>query len=198
MSIVVRVAAVAVTAKPGHGDGDLIEVIVGIVGRAHGLRGDVSVDLRTDEPEVRFAPGSVLGVEGSSAKLTVAAMRDGAAGRLVVRFAEACDRTVAEGLRGRVLVARVEANERPIGGDSEEYYDRQLRGLRVVSADGIEVGLISEVIHLPSQELLAVATQDGERLVPFVSDLVPQIDLAAGTAHLSEVAGRLLGDLSEA
>ncbi len=171
---------------------------MGVVGRAHGLRGDVAVDLRTDEPEVRFAPGAVLGTEGSSSTLTVAAMRDGAAGRLGVRFVEAPDRTAAEGLRGRVLVATVAAHERPAGDDPEEYYDRQLRGLRVLDADGNEVGLVSDVIHLPSQDMLAVTTDGGERLVPFVSDLVPHVDLAAGTAQLSQAAGSLLDELPEA
>jgi 16S rRNA processing protein RimM len=158
----------------------------------------VAVDLRTDEPEVRFAPGAVLGTEGSTSTLTVAAMRDGAAGRLVVRFVEAPDRTAAEGLRGRVLTATVTAHDRPAGDDPEEYYDRQLRGLRILDADGNDVGVVSDVIHLPSQDMLAVTTDGGERLVPFVSDLVGHVDLAAGTAQLSRAAGSLLDDLPEA
>jgi len=190
---------VATTADPGRTTpGDLLEVVVGVVGRAHGLRGDVAVDLRTDEPEVRFAPGAVLGTEGSTSTLTVAAMRDGAAGRLVVRFVEAPDRTAAEGLRGRVLTATVTAHDRPAGDDPEEYYDRQLRGLRILDADGNDVGVVSDVIHLPSQDMLAVTTDGGERLVPFVSDLVGHVDLAAGTAQLSRAAGSLLDDLPEA
>lgn len=188
----------ASTAEPGGTGGDRLEVVVGIVGRAHGLRGDVAVDLRTDEPEVRFSPGSVLGTEGSSATLTVVSMRDGAAGRLVVRFAEAPDRTAAEGLRGRVLTASVDAYQRPVGDDPEEYYDRQLRGLRVIDSSGTQVGVVAEVIHLPSQDLLAVKTDAGERLVPFVSGLVPHVDLAAGTAQLAEAASGLLDDLTEA
>lgn len=190
---------VATTADPGRTTpGDLLEVVVGVVGRAHGLRGDVAVDLRTDEPEVRFAPGAVLGTEGSTSTLTVAAMRDGAAGRLVVRFVEAPDRTAAEGLRGRVLTATVTTHDRPAGDDPEEYYDRQLRGLRVLDADGHEVGVVAEVIHLPSQDMLAVTTDGGERLVPFVSELVPHVDLAAGTAQLAEAASGLLVDVDDA
>ena len=190
---------VATTADPGRTTpDDLLEVVVGVVGRAHGLHGDVAVDLRTDEPEVRFAPGAVLGTEGSTSTLTVAAMRDGAAGRLVVRFVEAPDRTAAEGLRGRVLTATVTAHDRPAGDDPEEYYDRQLRGLRILDADGNDVGVVSDVIHLPSQDMLAVTTDGGERLVPFVSDLVGHVDLAAGTAQLSRAAGSLLDDLPEA
>lgn len=186
------------TADPGRTAGDPLEVVVGIVGRAHGLRGDVAVELRTDEPEVRFAPGSVLGIEGSSSRLTVVTLRDAAAGRLVVRFDEASDRTAAEALRGRVLTVSVDAQRRPTGDDPEEYYDRQLRGLRVLDADGHEVGVVAEVIHLPSQDMLAVTTDGGERLVPFVSELVPHVDLAAGTAQLAEAASGLLVDVDDA
>ncbi len=187
--------AVAATADPGRTGDDPVEVVVGIVGRAHGLRGDVTVELRTDEPEVRFAPGSVLGCEGLRSRLTVASVRDAAAGRLIVRFAEAPDRTAAESLRGRVLVVEVDPDERPAGDDPEEYYDRQLRGLHVLDVEGQDVGVVADVIHLPSQDLLAVTTDAGERLVPFVSELVPHIDLAAGTARLSATAAALFDDL---
>lgn len=193
-STVVRVVRVAGVTDPGR-TGDDLEVIVGVIGRANGLRGDVSVELRTDEPETRFAIGAVLGVEGSKQTLTVAATRDGAGGRLFVRFEQASDRTAAEGLRGRVLTAVVDASERP--DDPEEYYDRQLRGLRVLDAAGVEVGVVADVVHLPSQDLLSVTTSTGERLVPFVSELVPEVDLVAGTCRLAEVTG-LLEDLDDA
>jgi 16S rRNA processing protein RimM len=194
MSTVVRVVRVAGVTDPGRTGDDRLEVIVGVIGRANGLRGDVGVELRTDEPESRFAPGAVLGIEGSKETLTVAATRDGAGGRLFVRFEQASDRTAAEGLRGRVLTAVVDPSERP--GDPEEYYDRQLRGLRVLDASGVEVGVVAAVVHLPSQDLLSVTTSTGERLVPFVSELVPEVDLVAGTCRLAEVTG-LLEDLDE-
>jgi 16S rRNA processing protein RimM len=189
---------VAATADPGRTGDDPVEVVVGIVGRANGLRGDVAVELRTDEPEVRFAPGCVLRCEGLTSKLTVATVREAAAGRLFVRFVEAPDRTAAEALRGRVLVVSVDPEERPSGDDPEEYYDRQLRGLRVLDASGAEVGVVADVVHLPSQDLLAVTTEAGERLIPFVSDLVPHVDLTAGTAQLSPAADGLLEDAAEA
>ncbi len=191
---VVRVVRVVGVTDPGRTGDDRLEVIVGVVGRANGLRGDVSVELRTDEPEIRFALGAVVGIEGSKETLTVAATRDGAGGRLFVRFQQAADRTAAEGLRGRVLTAVVDPSERP--DDPEEYYDRQLRGLRVLDASGVEVGVVADVVHLPSQDLLAVRTETGERLVPFVSEIVPEVDLVAGTCRLAEVTG-LLEDLDE-
>lgn len=185
----------AVATDPGRPGDDRLEVIIGVIGRAHGLRGDVLVELRTDEPETRFALGAVIGIENSTQTLTVAATRDGAGGRLFVRFDQASDRTAAEGLRGRVLTATIDPSERP--DDPEEYYDRQLRGLRVLDASGTEVGVVDDVVHLPSQDLLAVATPNGERLVPFVSELVPVVDLEIGICRLAEVTG-LLQDLDDA
>lgn len=175
--------------------GARVEVVVGVVGKAHGLRGDVVVELRTDEPDVRFAVGAVLGIEDASATLTVATVRDVAGGHLVVRFLEASDRTAAEALRGRVLTVSVDPAERP--DDPEEYYDRQLRELRVLDPDGRELGVVTEVVHLPSQDLLEVRTAQGDRLVPFVSELVPTVDLADGCCRLSEAGLALFEDADE-
>lgn len=163
-----------------------VEVTVGSIGKAHGLRGDVAIDVRTDEPERRFADGALLRVEGTRRTLTVASSR-WHSGRLLVRFTEAADRTAVEQLRGLVLVVDVEADELP--EDEDEYYDRQLIGLRVLRADGTEVGTIGEVVHLPSQDLLLIRTPEGERLVPFAAALVPEVDLAAGTCTLADVPG---------
>lgn len=167
---------------------ELVEVAVGAIGRAHGLRGDVAIDLRTDEPERRFVDGAELRIEGSRRTLRVESPR-WHSGRLLVRFAEAPDRTAVEALRGTVLVVDVPADELP--EDEDEYYDRQLVGLRVLRADGSPAGVVREVVHLPAQDLLAVATDTGERLVPFVTELVPEVDLAAGTCTLAEVGGLL-------
>lgn len=171
---------------------DTVEVIVGIVGRAHGIKGEVGIDVRTDEPERRFTPGAVLGREGGG-ELTVESVRDHS-GRMLVRFRGHPDRTAVEQLRGTVLVVRVDAAARP--EDEEEYYDRQLTGLRVVDAAGADVGAVADVIHLPEQDLLEIRTDGGTRLVPFVRALVPEVDLGAGTVRLADVPG-LLTDLDE-
>lgn len=171
--------------------GDTVEVIVGIVGRAHGIKGEVGIDLRTDEPERRFTPGTVLRSEGGGESLTVESARDHS-GRLLVRFRECPDRTAVERIRGTVLVIDVVEDERP--ADDEEYYDRQLVDLRVLDAGGAEVGRIAHVVHLPEQDLLEVRTPAGVRLVPFVRALVPEVDLAAGIVRLAEIPG-LLSDL---
>lgn len=172
--------------------GDTVEVIVGIVGRAHGIRGDVGIELRTDEPERRFAPGSRLRIEGSGRSLTVTSTRDHS-GRLLVRFDECPDRTAAELLRGAVLVVDVDADERP--GNEEEFYDRQLTGLRVFDAADAEVGSVVDVIHLPEQDLLEIQTPTGKRLVPFVRAIVPKVDLTARLVQLADVPGLLVDEI---
>lgn len=166
--------------------GDTVEVIVGIVGRAHGIKGEVAIDLRTDEPERRFAVGCTLRREGGGSPLTVAATRDHS-GRLMVRFRECPDRTAVEALRGTVLVVDVDAAERP--ADTEEFYDRQLTGLRVLDHAGTEVGTVVDVLHRPEQDLLEIRTGGDLRLVPFVEALVPTVDLAAGFLQLADVPG---------
>ena len=161
--------------------------MVGVIGRPHGIRGEVLVELRTDEPKRRFAPGQRLRAEGRSTAYVVASARDHG-NRLLVRFEGLADRTAVEAVRGTVLVADVDPGERPETED--EFYDRQLIGLRVLRRD-VELGRVLAVLHLPEQELLEVQTAGGVRLVPFVAALVPEIDLAAGSLTVAELAGLL-------
>jgi 16S rRNA processing protein RimM len=152
-------------------------VTVGVIRRAHGVRGDVAVDVRTDLPEVRFTRGAVLATEPAQAgPLTVAATR-WHSGRLLVQFAGVADRTDAEQLRGVRLLADIDEQERP--ADPDEYYDHQLTGLSVRTMDGTPVGEVAGVVHLPGQDLLAVKRAVGEVLVPFVAAIVPAVDLDA-------------------
>lgn len=166
---------------------DLTEVVVGRIGRAHGIRGAVNIDVRTDEPARRFVQGArLLRRDGGELELASVAWQRG---RLIVTFAGFQDRTAVEALAGEELLAHVEVAERPSG--PEEYFDRQLVGLRVLRASGEEAGHVTGVLHLPSQDLLQVATGDSERLVPFVSALVPVVDLEGGIVRLADVGGLL-------
>jgi 16S rRNA processing protein RimM len=167
---------------------ETVEVVVGVIGRAHGVRGDVAVVPRTDEPERRFAEGATLRAEDSARVFTVADARDHS-GRLLVRFAEITDRNEAEAARGIRLVVDVPIDERP--EEDEEFYDRQLVGLAAVAPDGTPIGPVTAVLHPPGQDLLEIETADGVRLVPFVTALVPDVDLAAGTVTITAVAGLL-------
>jgi len=146
-------------------------VVVGRIGRAHGIKGEVSVEPRTDEPERRFAVGSVLersasdGVLASGA-FTVVGTR-WHQGRLLVRFAEFADRTAAEAARGTWL--QVETDPEAAPADPEEFYDHQLVGLRVEDQSGQLRGTVTSVIHGAAQDLLAINADGREVLVPCVS-----------------------------
>ena len=131
-----------------------MEVVVGRIGRPHGIKGEVTVEVRTDEPERRLGPGVTVRTDPATAgPLTITAGRVHS-GRLLLTFEGVTDRTAAEALRGVLLVADVDPDERP--EDPEEFYDHQLVGLAVHTVDGVHVGEIDEVLHLPGQDVLAV------------------------------------------
>jgi 16S rRNA processing protein RimM len=161
-------------------------VVVGRIGRAHGLKGEVFVEPRTDEPERRFAAGQVLGT--GAASLTVAASRTHS-GRLVVRFEEIGDRTAAEASRGTELTCPVDPDELP--EDPDEFYDHQLTGLRVETTGGEAVGELERVLHGAAQDLLVIRTPEREVLFPFVSALVPEVDVAGGRIVIDDQPGLL-------
>ncbi len=163
-----------------------VEITVGRVGRAHGLRGDVFVDVRTDEPERRFTPGARF--DTPRGPLVVTSTRWHGA-RLVARFAQADDRDSAERLRGTELRVAVPTDERP--EDPEEFYDHQLRGLAAHTSEGVLVGTVADVLHLPSQDLLVLETDHGEVLVPFVAEIVTAVDVAAGRLEITDRPGLL-------
>lgn len=167
-----------------------MDVVVGRVGRAHGTRGEVSVQVRTDDPDGRFAPGSVLATDpGEAGPLTVTAAR-WHAGRMLVLFEEVPDRTAAEGLAGTFLVVDTAADA-PLE-DPEEFYDHELVGLEAVTVAGAVLGAVDSVLHVPGQDLLAVRGPDGrEVLVPFVARIVPTVDVPGGRLVVDPPPGLL-------
>jgi 16S rRNA processing protein RimM len=172
-----------------------VQLVVGRIGRPHGVRGEVTVEVRTDSPELRFAPGSQLATDPPHAGPLVVEGLHWHSGRLLLTFAGVGDRTAAESLRNVLLVVDVPADERP--EDPEEFYDHQLVGLAAVGADGGALGTVAEVLHLPSQELLAVKTPEGrEVLVPFVAEIVPEVDVAGGRVLVTPPPG-LFEDLPD-
>ncbi|MFJ6570901.1 ribosome maturation factor RimM [Streptomyces sp. NPDC091292] len=165
-----------------------MQLVVARIGRAHGIKGEVTVEVRTDEPELRLAPGAVLTTDPSATgPLTIETGRVHS-GRLLLRFEGVRDRTGAEALRNTLLIADVDPDERP--EESDEYYDHQLMDLDVVTGDGTPVGRITEISHLPSQDLFVVERADGsEVLIPFVEEIVTEIDLDAQRAVIDPPPG---------
>ena len=170
-----------------------IEVVVGRIGKPHGIRGEVTVDVRTDEPDRRFAPGTTIraeapaGADRRPSALTVARAR-WHQGTLLVTFEELTDRNSAEAARGIVLHATVPADEAP--EDPDEFYDHQLIGLTAYDVDGTRLGEVTGLVHGGAQDLLSVKALDGrDTLVPFVKALVPEVDVAGGRVVVADRPG---------
>jgi 16S rRNA processing protein RimM len=176
-----------------------VEVVVGRIGKPHGLRGEVTVEVRTDEPERRFAIGTTVRAErprGGATPwphLTVTGVRWHQT-TLLVRFEELPDRTTAETARGLVLHATVDSTESP--DDPDEFYDHQLIGLAAEDLEGRPLGEVTGILH-GAQDLLQIRTPDGrDALVPFVKALVPEVDLAGGRLVVADRPG-LVAELPE-
>ncbi|MEU0500475.1 ribosome maturation factor RimM [Nocardia sp. NPDC004278] len=158
-----------------------MELVVGRVAKSHGVRGELVVEVRTDDPDARFAPGVRL--RGRAARsnevreFTVESAREHS-GRLLVQLVGVSDRTAADALRGTLFV--VDSADLPPSEDPDEYYDHELEGLTVQLTDGTVVGEVTEVLHSAAGELLSVrAADDGrEILIPFVTAIVPTVSLA--------------------
>ena len=165
-----------------------MRVIVGRIGRAHGLRGEVVIGVRTDEPDLRFAVGAQVEAE-QRGLLTVAAAR-WHSGLLLVAFAGITDRTAASELAGTWL--SVDTSSLPPTADPDEFRDHELIGLSVRTVAGELVGVVSDVLH-HGQDLLVIRPVDSgeDRLVPFVTPLVPEVDLKAGVLVIDPPPGLL-------
>ncbi|GIJ07160.1 ribosome maturation factor RimM [Micromonospora andamanensis] len=188
-----------------------MQLIVGRIGKPHGIRGEVTVEVRTDEPETRFAPGMVLvTVPGANAANAAAAQPapDGPGvpfrvpdeltvesarwhqGRLLVAFGGVLDRDVAEALRGTLLA--VDSADVDPPEDPEEFNDHQLVGLAVVTPTGERLGEVARIDHAPASDLLVLRRPEGRTaLIPFVKEIVPEVDLAGGRVVVDPPSGLL-------
>lgn len=170
-----------------------MDLVVGRVVKAHGVTGEVAVDVRTDDPEGRFAPGVVLRGRpprgGTERDFVVESVR-AHGGRLLVRLQGVADRDGADALRGTLFL--IDAAALPPIEDPDEFYDHQLEGLAVTTVDGAEVGTVAEVLHTAAGELLSVKRADGaEVLVPFVSAIVVSVSLSEGAVVIDPPDGLL-------
>ena len=171
---------------------------VGRLVKAHGLKGALKVELYTDDPDRRFTPGATFTLQvptsspwhGKMLELTELRWYNGTA---VAFFAGVGDRSEAETLVKAILW--VDHDETEVPDEPDAWYDHQLVGLRALR-DGVEVGRVARVDHLPAQDLLAIATGDREVLVPFVAAIVPNVDVTAGTVTLTPPPG-LFEDLPD-
>ncbi len=146
---------------------------VGRIGKAHGILGEATIEVRTDEAEDRFALGSRLETD-SHGVLTVASARVHN-GILLLGFEGIENRNQVEELRNELLYADVDIDAP--GYDEDDYHVLQLIGCIAYLEDGSEFGTIAEVLNLPGQDVLAIKTSNGEVMIPFVRQLVPTVDI---------------------
>ena len=174
-----------------------MELLVGRVVKAHGISGEVVVEVRTDDPAARFASGTTLHAKesrggGQDRSYVVAEVREHG-GRLLVRLTGVDDRDAADALRGSLFV--VDSDDLPPIDEPDTYYDHQLEGLHVRTTMGQDVGIVAEVLHTAAGELLAVRRRDGsemrEVLVPFVSAIVTSVSLDERTVEIDPPEGLL-------
>ena len=170
-----------------------MELVVGRVAKAHGITGELVVDVRTDDPDERFAPGNRLRLKparGDGGQVVVIESARPHSGRLLVRLPGVSDRNGADALRGHLFV--VDSAELPPIDDPDEFYDHQLEGLAVRTVDGQDLGSVTEVLHTAAGELLSVRASDGrEVLVPFVSAIVTSVSLADRLVEIDPPEGLL-------
>ncbi|HXR67090.1 MAG TPA: ribosome maturation factor RimM [Dermatophilaceae bacterium] len=169
-----------------------MQVVVARIGKAHGLRGEVTVQVLTGAPDERFVPGATFVTEPVAAgPLVLRSARDHN-GILLLGFEHTDDRTGAEALRGIKLLADALEDD----GDEDAWYERDLVGLKAVTVGGDEVGEVTALESRPAQDLLVLRLTDGRQArVPFVTAIVPEVDIAGGRVVLDPPAGLL--DLNE-
>jgi len=166
---------------------------VGRLVKAHGLKGAFKLELYTDDPEGRFVPGNTFTLQVPESSpwhgrpLTVREFR-WMNSHPVAFFEGVDDRNAAEELVKAILWIDQDTADAPAEDDA--WYDHQLVGLDVVR-DGETVGRVVRVDHFPAQDLLIVrpSGEDREVLVPFVSAIVPEVDIAAGRVVVTPPAG---------
>jgi 16S rRNA processing protein RimM len=170
-----------------------MQLVIGQIVRPHGIRGEVVVEVTTDDPAARFAAGSELATaehpQRRPTALRIEAVRPHQ-GRLIIAFEGVLDRNAAEELRGvRLVVDSVEVGETD---DPDEFHDFQLIGLAVVDVDGAPLGEVVRVEHGPAADLLVVRLTAGrEALVPFVRAIVPTVDVPGRRVVLTPPPGLL-------
>jgi 16S rRNA processing protein RimM len=150
-----------------------MRLLVGRIGRAHGILGEATIEVRTDEPDRRFAIGAAVQTDShGDLKVVSGRVHNGI---LLLGFEGITDRNSIEKLRNTLLYADVDINE---SNDDDEYHVMQLIGCVAVLESGEAFGEITDVVNLPGQDLLAIKTAQGEQLIPFVHQLVPTVDIA--------------------
>ncbi len=150
-------------------------LVVGRVGRAHGVQGEATIEIRTDLPDERFVVGARLETDpATNGPLVIESVRDHN-GILLLKFQKLNNRTAIEQIRDTLLLAEIDMNFEAT--PDSEYHVQQLIGCEIVLESGRKIGVLTDVLNLPGQDLLAIQGDGGEILIPFISEFVPDVNL---------------------
>ena len=166
-----------------------MQLVVGRIGRPHGVRGDVTVEVRTDDPELRFPVGAAIATDPADRGPLVIESRRWHKGALLITFAGVAARDAAEELRGTMLV--IDSAEVTPSDDPDEFHDHQLIGLTVVTASDEVVGEVTDVLHHGQDLLVVRRSGQDDALIPFVRALVPEVDVEGGRLVVDPPEGLL-------
>ena len=164
-------------------------LVVGRIGRAHGVLGEATIEIRTDLPDERFVLGARLETDPKErGPLTIESARDHN-GILLLKFVEISDRTAIEKARDTLLLADVDLAEEALG--DSEFHVQQLIGFNIILQSGKSIGVLSDILNLPGQDVLAIEGRSGEILLPFVEEFVPIVDIENRTITVVPPSGLL-------
>ena len=150
-------------------------LVVGRIGRAHGVRGEVTVEVRTDSPDERFKIGQILKTDPeSNGPLIIESIRNNS-GTLLLSFKNFNDRSAVEKLRNTLILAEVDPTQS--NTSENDFHISQIVGAKVVDRNGKNLGLVKDVLSLPAQDTLVVDSDGAEVLVPFVKSYVPVVSI---------------------
>ena len=175
----------------------VMSTVVARLGKPHGIRGEMTVEVRTDDPDERFVPEAVFGTEPDIGPLTLTRAR-WHRDRLLLSFAEVPDRNRAEEIRNTLITVDAEDTD---DDDEDAWYIDDLIGADahigehlVGKVSGVSPGAAQDLLHItPSAEQVERSDSDEEILVPFVAEIVPEVDIDAGRIVLTPPAGLIPG-----
>lgn len=149
-------------------------LVVARIGRPHGVHGEATVEVRTDSPEIRFAIGSRLETDPDNfGPLTIESVRNHN-GTTLLKFKEISDRTQIEKLKNVILLAEVDIDSERT---ENEFHLQQILNCEAVFQDGRKIGPVVDIIHIPGQDLLVLDHMGREVLIPFVKEIVPEVNV---------------------
>ncbi len=164
-----------------------MELVVARIGRAHGIRGEVTIELRTDSPDERFEVGRSLKTDPERfSPLKIASIRNHN-GTMLLSFEGRPDRNAVEELRNVLLIADVDIPT-PDSQDNQ-FHVSLLIGCKAVTEEGFELGEVVDILQLPTQDTLVVDRNGEEVLIPFVKKHVPTVDVAKKIIVVREIEG---------